>query len=471
MVYIRTRAYNAEKTIARTVESVLNQSYKDIKYYVLENGSTDRTREILDEYAKKDSRMTVFYNEVNGCTEGNEPYYNMVYDMDDDDYVAFVDADDYYETNFVEEMLAFMKENDLDVAACGTLFENEMGQSCGGVVQKTNFILKTPEEYNENFTYAHWNMRQAWGKLYKGNVAKNRYEKDLPDWYPRAYGGDTANLMYTLRFSKGFGVYAKALHHYQISSKSVSYKWIEGREDSDVLLNMIAHKFLEEKAGIISPYNKRFLVIVYLNALRDTFKVLFNSDLSDAKKIQLATKIYSNSSTIEALDLRFEDALLEDQIKILNVKTRILEWMMTIADQMNESELEQVYSFCLTYGQTVQEIFPKDFFDQIIKEDKELIQSFILGQTGTLLQHLTMYYTKKDASGELQLSDVIFAQNIAAFYELNDLYIIYSKKYIELLIRDKQYKLAQAEIQEWEEILPEDGDLMKLKKELGEIDD
>ena len=43
MIYVRTCAYNAEKTIRRAMDSVLNQTYRDITYYVLDNGSTDRT--------------------------------------------------------------------------------------------------------------------------------------------------------------------------------------------------------------------------------------------------------------------------------------------------------------------------------------------------------------------------------------------------------------------------------------------
>lgn len=47
MIYVRTCAYNAEKTLRRAMDSVLNQTYGELTYYVLDNGSTDRTGEIL----------------------------------------------------------------------------------------------------------------------------------------------------------------------------------------------------------------------------------------------------------------------------------------------------------------------------------------------------------------------------------------------------------------------------------------
>ena len=65
MIYVRTCAYNAEKTLRRAMDSVLNQTYGELTYYVLDNGSTDRTGEILREYAEKDSRVVPFFNKIN----------------------------------------------------------------------------------------------------------------------------------------------------------------------------------------------------------------------------------------------------------------------------------------------------------------------------------------------------------------------------------------------------------------------
>ncbi len=61
IIYFKTKAFNAEKTIGKCIESVLNQtSYGDnIVYYICDNGSTDRTGEIIKEYAKKDTKIIV----------------------------------------------------------------------------------------------------------------------------------------------------------------------------------------------------------------------------------------------------------------------------------------------------------------------------------------------------------------------------------------------------------------------------
>ena len=56
-VVVWTQAYNAEKTLRRAMDSILQQTYPDFEYYVLNNGSSDGTGAIIEEYAKKDSRV------------------------------------------------------------------------------------------------------------------------------------------------------------------------------------------------------------------------------------------------------------------------------------------------------------------------------------------------------------------------------------------------------------------------------
>ena len=86
MIYVRTCAYNAEKTIRRAMDSVLNQTYRDITYYVLDNGSTDRTGEIVKEYALNDSRVVPFYNKVNRDLTENPQFWLVSHELKEEDY-------------------------------------------------------------------------------------------------------------------------------------------------------------------------------------------------------------------------------------------------------------------------------------------------------------------------------------------------------------------------------------------------
>lgn len=457
MIYFRTCAYNAEKTIRRTIDSVLSQTIGDFTYYILENGSTDGTREIIQEYAEKDSRIVAFYNEVNRRLEENPDFWNLSHVLNADDYLAILDADDYYEPTFAEEVLQFMDENDLDVAACGTVFEDENGNYISSVVKGRNIVLRTPQDYDINFSCAHWNMRQVWGKIYSGTVAKYRYEMELPEWFPKAYGGDTINVMETLKPSKGFGVLAKALHHYQSSKKSVSYRWLEGREESDEILDTCTRDFLIAKAGRISEKNRNFLDLVYLNAVRDTCMVLMKAELSQSKRLELVAKVFGSDNFKEAI--RMEGEAKEDVKEILlNIREAFLKWIITNYKLFTEEDRENVYIFLISYGDVVEQLIPSMVAESILTHEPEIVSAFLNGKIGTLIQSIQKYVDQKREDGSLKIEDVVFAQNMMAYFGMEEMYIIYTKQYIDKLIEEKCLDEARQELAEWMQMLPNDED-------------
>ena len=124
MLYIRTTAYNASKTLKRAVESVLNQTYRNFEYYLTDNGSVDNgeTRRIVEEYARQDCRIKAFYNEKNHVWDDNKEVLWLPHHIGPNDYFCLLDADDEYTSTFFEDMLTFIEENQLDIAAFGSDF-------------------------------------------------------------------------------------------------------------------------------------------------------------------------------------------------------------------------------------------------------------------------------------------------------------------------------------------------------------
>lgn len=101
-------AYNAEKYIAEAIESILNQTFRDFEFIIVDDGSTDRTWEIINDYASRDSRIVPLKNEKNlkiaktlnygiSCCHGK--------------YIARMDADDWSYPNRLEKQVAFMEKN------------------------------------------------------------------------------------------------------------------------------------------------------------------------------------------------------------------------------------------------------------------------------------------------------------------------------------------------------------------------
>ena len=115
-IYVSTRAYNAEKTIGRAIESILNQTHTNWVYYICNNGSTDATGDIIEAYAKKDSRIKTFHNKENWVFNDETKQFNsFMHHLSAHEYWCLLDADDAYINSFMEKSLSYLEKNALDL--------------------------------------------------------------------------------------------------------------------------------------------------------------------------------------------------------------------------------------------------------------------------------------------------------------------------------------------------------------------
>ena len=105
--------YNAEKFIGKTIESVQAQTYKNWEIVIMNDKSTDRSYEIIKKYAEKDERIKTVNTEKNmGVVKGR----NYLTDMSEGEYIAFLDADDYWKEDKLERQISFMKKNGIVIS-------------------------------------------------------------------------------------------------------------------------------------------------------------------------------------------------------------------------------------------------------------------------------------------------------------------------------------------------------------------
>lgn len=118
LVSVIMPVYNAEKYVAEAIESILNQTFTDFEFLIFNDGSKDKSAEIVQSYAQKDSRI-VFYNyqENRGLPET----LNKGIDIAQGKYIARMDNDDISLPHRFERQLAFMENNE-EVGLCGTWF-------------------------------------------------------------------------------------------------------------------------------------------------------------------------------------------------------------------------------------------------------------------------------------------------------------------------------------------------------------
>ncbi len=120
LVSVIVPVYGVEKYLDSCVESVINQTYKELEVFLIDDGSPDRCGEMCDEWAKKDSRIKVIHKE-NG---GQGTARNMALDVCLGDYILFVDSDDAIDPDMVEKMIAASNDGEYDLILCSYKVNN-----------------------------------------------------------------------------------------------------------------------------------------------------------------------------------------------------------------------------------------------------------------------------------------------------------------------------------------------------------
>ena len=110
-VSIVVPVYNVEKYLEQCLESIVNQTLKDIEIICVDDGSTDKSGEILDKYAADDARVKVIHKKNSGY--GNS--MNIGFDAAQGEYIGIIESDDYAELNMFESLYDCAVENRLDV--------------------------------------------------------------------------------------------------------------------------------------------------------------------------------------------------------------------------------------------------------------------------------------------------------------------------------------------------------------------
>lgn len=107
--------YNIEKYISKTLESVFNQTFKDFEIILINDGSNDKTGEILDSYSNKDNRIRVIHKENEGVSEAR----NIGIRNATGEYIYFLDGDDLIENTLLERANEVFKNNKIEIFSFG----------------------------------------------------------------------------------------------------------------------------------------------------------------------------------------------------------------------------------------------------------------------------------------------------------------------------------------------------------------
>ena len=166
MISVIMPVYNSEKYVAEAIESICNQSYENWELLIVNDGSTDRTSQIIDIYAGKDSRIKVFHRKNEGVSAARNFALNQACGA----YVTFIDSDDVYHNDRLNRMLqVFVQHTRCDIVFSrhkefiGELNENDTVSSGKIEIDNENILKRVIADSRKHF---------VWNTMLKSEIAK-----------------------------------------------------------------------------------------------------------------------------------------------------------------------------------------------------------------------------------------------------------------------------------------------------------
>lgn len=158
--------YNVEQYVEKCIESILNQTHKNIEVLLIDDGSTDKSGSICDLYAEKDNRVLVCHKNNEGLSEAR----NTGVKLSSADYIVFVDSDDYIMPDMLEVLYKRMQKDKSDLAICNFSYVDESGQLLDHMNEDAPIrdeALSGEEAFERLAGEKYWYYVTAWNKLYK----------------------------------------------------------------------------------------------------------------------------------------------------------------------------------------------------------------------------------------------------------------------------------------------------------------
>ena len=289
LITVIVTIFNAEKYLRDCVDSVVDQTYRDLQILLVDDGSSDRSREICDQYADLDDRVSVFHKIHGGPAEAR----NTALKKAEGDYIALMCAEDTIEETFLERLYNALSESKADLAISGVTIGKDhtcISAETGSSVSVTKILTDAFEDGAEHYYYA----ACAGNKLYR--------KKLLPDLM--VPGGkiltDTATIPVLLYKLRHIASVADPLYH--ISRRPNSWN---DRDNPDLV------EELERLDG--------------LEALMNTFHATGENRLYDAilpRYIECSLRCYLMIRKFPHTEDRQKKYLLKFQISYKDAKER-----------------------------------------------------------------------------------------------------------------------------------------------------
>lgn len=246
--------YNVEKFLKRCIDSVINQTYKNIEILLVNDGSPDNSKKIMEEYKKKDKRIKCYYKQNGGLSDTR----NYAIKNATGDYICFIDGDDYIENTFIEKLYNQLIKDKADLAWCNFNLVDDNGKY-------GEIIINKDKIYD-------FEMPSACNKLYNINIfKKNNIYFPVGIWYEDL--ATTPRILFSINKISWIN---EGLYNYYFNDKSITNTYSLKALDSLKALKIIDDFVKEKNIKNVDEYLE--YLYLYNGVLNTTFRLSMCKD-------------------------------------------------------------------------------------------------------------------------------------------------------------------------------------------------
>lgn len=281
LVSIIIPVYNVEKYLNECLDSVVNQSYRDIEIILVDDGSTDASGSLCDKWKIKDNRIKVIHKGNGGLSDAR----NIGIKNSKGKYVYFLDSDDFIALNTIEEMINTAEDNQLDIVMADLVpFIDKPRKKLLAekrVEITSNIEMMRKMFLNDGITHC------ACGKLFLSSLWK------YINFPKGSVYEDYATIYLIVGESKKIGLIDNIdTYFYRMRLDSIMHNSFS---DRDLVIFQIAHnvtKYVEEYYPQIKEYAEYMELVTNLKFMKKILDVSFNAYIGEQRKIYQCVKKY-----------------------------------------------------------------------------------------------------------------------------------------------------------------------------------
>lgn len=277
--------YNVEGYLERCLMSVIGQTYENLEIILVNDGSTDGSGELCDEFAAADSRIQVIHKENGGLSDAR----NVGMDMATGEYIGFIDSDDWVDRDMYEVLYGLLIEHDAEVSICRyrNIYNDwTEDESTDQIEVYDNLSALRAIIVNENNLFPTHNV---WNKLYK---------RELVDKFRFIKGKLVEDLYFT-----PYVVFASRRSVYTNSAK---YNYLRERPDSIMNTPVNIRRMNDELDGYVEI--AKFLDGLNLEDAALVMKQEFLKKLMEFQVEIKNSKVQNKAETLKSFQLKFSES-------------------------------------------------------------------------------------------------------------------------------------------------------------------